>query len=695
MASKIEKLNRPLTQSGMTPPLEEKSPNALTSKTSETLLRSDEFRKATESKHHPLHSLPGSAVPSSAGRNLGFDVGSPERVTNGAVIPPQKDGPVDPNMPNRPTRPGPIVHYEWWMTDALARGDQPTTADLTKLAHMGFKSVINLRAEDNSDEATCKQNGMNYLHVNWVDKTAPSEDQIKQMLDFATDPANGPAFIHCLAGQNRTSVAAACYRMAVEGWSLDQTMTEAKSFGLHEPVQIQFVQQFAQDLAAGKIAGYPLTSGPPPPPTPSEVKGSATPAAPLKDKGSVSSTIQLAPGVSIDKLTLNLDISHTRSTGLSVTVTSPSGKTATVPIPPGNVKGQFDLSTAFAGEQTGGIWTLTVNDSRKTDKGTFNAWSLDAVGKAPPPPPPPPAGGVKLYEMPDATSTPILDAINGAKKSVDLSIYLMTDQKVIDTLKAAAGRGVKVRVMIEPNPVGSTGTSNFTQLQQELTAAGCQVEPTPPQFDSHNNVDHAKFMVVDGAETLLGTGNLVNSSLEAPTGDRDFWLDDTRAETVSEAETLFNDDSLRQNTTGVTFKNLVVTPDNASARMLGFIDSAKAKLLVYNQELQDPDVIQHLIAAKQRGVDVQVLAAAPRASGNPDKNAAGIQQLKAAGIDAREMSSHYLHAKAMVADNQAFVGSQNFSADGLTANRELGEIVDDPQVVAQLTQDFMDDKAAN
>lgn len=498
-------------------------------------------------------------------RDLGFEA---VHRPHGAVVQPDKDGPVDPSMPKRPNGPGKLMDFEWWCNGGLARGNQPSSRRIDDLAHkFGFKSVINLRAEDNSDQATCQKDGLKYLHVNWVDKTAPTEAQIKQILDFATQGPNQPAYIHCFAGENRTSLAVACYRMACEGWPLDKARQEANGFGMHEPVQEQFLTQFSTDLAAGKISGYPLKAAPP-------------------------------------------------------------------------------------------------------------------------------GGTEQLFEEGQAGAKPILDAINGAKKSVDLSIYLMTDPSVITALEDAAKRGVNVRVMIEPNPVGG-GTSPLPALKQQLEAAGAKVEPTPPQFDSSNNVDHAKFMVVDGANTLLGTGNLVRSSLEGgATGDRDFWLQDSRAETAKEAEQLFNADWNRTTTDPSAFQNLVVTPDNASQKMLGFIDGAQKKLLVYNQELADPDVINHLIAAKKRGVDVQVMAAAPK-NGGPNKNGPIIQQLQAAGILAKEMTKNYLHAKAMVADGQAFIGSQNFSADGLTKNRELGEIVDDAGVVGQLTQAFQADWAAN
>jgi len=531
-------------------------------------------------------------------KDLGFDVSDPTPVpgTDTPQIPAPKDGPVNPAYPTRPHGPlhGPIQHHEWYVTDGLARGDQPTAADVAYMKQQGFKSLIDLRGEDNSDEAMAKQNGMNYLHLDWKDGTAPTEDQMKQILDFSTKAENQPAFIHCLAGRNRTSVAVAAYQMAVEGKSLNQALTEGYDWGLHTPEQVTFLKQFAADLQAGKIAGYPLqpmATDPTPPPEP------PNPPNPPKPP-------------------------H-------------------VPIPP------------LGPEQE------------------------------------------RMFTMPEGGAWPFEDAINRATKSVDLSVYMLNSGFVTNSLKAAAARGVKVRVMLEPSPEGSKTPDEVNKQLADLKAAGIDAEVTPPNYDANHAVDHAKFMVIDGGDVMLGTGNLVASSLGGTQygKDRDFWIEDDRAETASEAEQLFNADWNRQDTSGVDFKNLWVTPDNADARLGNLIDSSKNRLLVYQQEMFDQPLLDKIIAAKQRGVDVQVIMPSPK-QGQQDNNADALAALQAAGVKVKEDTDLYIHAKAMVVDDQAFVGSQNFSNGGLHNNRELGEVVDDPAIVSQLADQFKKDMGA-
>src|SRR5205823_1635696 len=170
-----------------------------------------------------------------------------------------------------------------------------------------------------------------------------------------------------------------------------------------------------------------------------------------------------------------------------------------------------------------------------------------------------------------------------------------------------------------------------------------------------------------------------------------FWVEDTQAESLSEAGKLFDADWNRQPTTGVTFKNLVVTPDDDEPDIFAVMDAAKAggHLKVYNQSLSDKDTVQKLLDAKKRGVNVQVLLGAFQDKpGLPPSNDKAVKTLRAAGVDVKYLTSSYLHAKAVVTDDTAFLGSQNFTGGGLVRNREVGEIFKQAALVKQLNAQF-------
>ena len=153
----------------------------------------------------------------------------------------------------------PVSKYEFKMSDQLTRGsriDDPKGYE--SLKKQGFKGIVDLTLEGTNDAKGGKAAGLNTLNVKILDNSAPTQDQMKQFLDFATNPKNSPCYVHCEAGKGRTGVASACYRMAVEGWPPEKAIAEGKKYGCTLPDQVEFLQKFGADLAKGKIAGYPL-----------------------------------------------------------------------------------------------------------------------------------------------------------------------------------------------------------------------------------------------------------------------------------------------------------------------------------------------------------------------------------------------------------------------------------------------------
>jgi cardiolipin synthase A/B len=55
-----------------------------------------------------------------------------------------------------------------------------------------------------------------------------------------------------------------------------------------------------------------------------------------------------------------------------------------------------------------------------------------------------------LIVLPDDTAKPIVDAIDGAAKALNIRMFLFTDTGLLDAVIAAHRRGVKVRVMLNP-----------------------------------------------------------------------------------------------------------------------------------------------------------------------------------------------------------------------------------------------------
>lgn len=115
-----------------------------------------------------------------------------------------------------------------------------------------------------------------------------------------------------------------------------------------------------------------------------------------------------------------------------------------------------------------------------------------------------------------------LDTVNGAKKSIDLEMYWVSDkgakspevQALVNALiaKAQAKPSIPVRVYLERNgnPMISPGvTQQNLAIAKQLTDAGVQV-----WFDPPNKISHAKYLVVDGSTTLVGSTNWATGDLD-------------------------------------------------------------------------------------------------------------------------------------------------------------------------------------
>jgi cardiolipin synthase A/B len=297
---------------------------------------------------------------------------------------------------------------------------------------------------------------------------------------------------------------------------------------------------------------------------------------------------------------------------------------------------------------------------------------------------------VMLYVEPAAGDGDVVSAIKNAHTSIQLEIYLLTEHNVINALEDAANRGVNVQVMIEPHPVGS-GSTSPQQLIAELNAAGVHAQATNPAFA----LTHAKIMIIDNQTAYISSGNFTLSALggSSSTTDRDYMIVDTNSADEQECEAIFTNDWNRT-TPNVSDPDLVVSPVNARARLEALIANAHTSLHLEEEEMQDPQVVQDLIGAEQRGVKVEVVVPSSSSSGSDGQNE---QKLTQAGVSVVKLNANsskvlYIHAKIIIADGTlAYVGSVNVSTQSMDQNREVGILISNTGVIQQLETTFEQD----
>jgi len=129
----------------------------------------------------------------------------------------------------------------------------------------------------------------------------------------------------------------------------------------------------------------------------------------------------------------------------------------------------------------------------------------------------------------------------------------------------------------------------------------------------------------------------------------------------------------------MTWSRRVVRPLDAGQRkalryalvLVNLIQGARQKLYIESEELgDDRPALDAVAAAARRGVQVEMVL--PSELSREDRR--NTQELVNAGAKVKYLGRPYPHAKLIIADDRAFVGSQNISDSSLKKNREVGII---------------------
>ena len=282
-----------------------------------------------------------------------------------------------------------------------------------------------------------------------------------------------------------------------------------------------------------------------------------------------------------------------------------------------------------------------------------------------------------LIVLPDDSVQPILDAIDGATKSLRIKMFIFTDPSLLDAVIAAHRRGVNVRVML--NPKRRSGVSENDESRSKLEAAGIEVRDSNPVFD----LTHEKSMVVDDKTAFVKSLNWQTKNL---TGTRDYAIITRHAHEVEEVINGFEADWSRQD---FASRHLIWCRGNGRERITQFINQAKHSLWLQNERYQDQMMIECLVRAKERGVKIHVMARPPHTL-KKDKlieGVGGLRILNDIGVKVRKLKKLKLHAKMLLADGErAIIGSINLAPGSFDSRRELAIEVDDKHIVDRLHQ---------
>lgn len=285
-----------------------------------------------------------------------------------------------------------------------------------------------------------------------------------------------------------------------------------------------------------------------------------------------------------------------------------------------------------------------------------------------------------LLVLPDDSAKPIVQAIENARESIRVKMFVFSDPWLLDAVVAAKKRGIDVRVML--NPMRRNGEEDNLETRKALEIAGIDVIDSNPEF----RLTHEKSMVIDAEIAMVKSLNWATENL---TKTRDYAIITDYPKEVAEIVECFDADWNRTPFDCGTDAKLVWCPGNGRERICHFIDDAQETLFIQNERYQDTVVIERIVRAALRGVKVRVMARAAHTLKMEKlvEGVGGLRIMEDVGVKVHKLKHLKLHGKMLLADaKRAIVGSINLAPGSLDGRRELAIEVDDEDVIERLTK---------
>ena len=327
---------------------------------------------------------------------------------------------------------------------------------------------------------------------------------------------------------------------------------------------------------------------------------------------------------------------------------------------------------------------------------------------------------VELLQNGDAYFPAMLEAIRGARETINFQAYIFTSdatgRRFRDALIEKARSGVEVRVLLDG--IGSGWALDNSDVRM-MTDAGVKFSYYHPvsswRIDRTNRRSHRRLMILDGKVAFTG-GAAFADKWTGNAQDEDHWRE-THARIegpiVAALQGAFQahwGKSYEEALTGAghfpplapagTLRAQVVESKSFSVAPTPLVQAvsfaaAERRIWITNPYCTPTDdQVRLLVKAVARGVDVRLLLPGPHHD-QPWTQSAGrtaYGELLEGGVKIFEYQPTMLHAKTMVVDGIfSMIGSSNLDARSSEINEELDVVVYDEGFGRQMEETFEND----
>ena len=305
---------------------------------------------------------------------------------------------------------------------------------------------------------------------------------------------------------------------------------------------------------------------------------------------------------------------------------------------------------------------------------------------------------LEIFPYPDKWRE-VLRFTNDAKTKILIESYTMDSIALENVLEEKLKSGVNVTMLLDGSPIGGIKDSEKYVLQK-LYEEGANIkfminEPSQGIYDRYTFL-HAKFIVVDDKKVLISTENFGDSSL-SPCGNRGYGVIVRNKEFAEYMEKIFYDDSKNvediDNYSG-SFQNASQNENRIELRREVF---ESVNLTAYIEPVIAPDFSYTLFKdfiSEQRELRIEALYVDNDVWNMvKNKTSYALVQYKKKGENVRLFDGYehyipYLHAKLIIGDSSALLGSMNFGISSMLRNREVSLIIKSKEATNYLSRIF-------
>ncbi len=328
---------------------------------------------------------------------------------------------------------------------------------------------------------------------------------------------------------------------------------------------------------------------------------------------------------------------------------------------------------------------------------------------------------IRYYPLGELAFESMLESLEKAKEFIFLEYFIICPgtmwNKILEVLKRKVKEGVEVRVIYDDAGCIATLNKNYDK-ELEKMGIKCVIfnKLHPISGVIMNNRDHRKILVIDGKVAFSGGINLADEyiNINSPYGH---WKDNgikVEGEAVWSYTVMFltmwnafkKDDpdfnkykkedykKIKENGIAIPYAETPLDNDQTGEDIyLNIINQAHEYVYIFTPYLIiDTDVINALILASKRGVDVRLII-----PGIPDKKIvytlteSYLEMLIKGGVKIYKYTKGFVHGKVFISDDKiATVGTINLDFRSLYLHFECGLYLEDVDCIKEIKKDFVE-----